>query len=114
MTHQRIPYDPEEFRIMWNYGMTTAKIGKRLGCSSQQVSALARLHGLPPRSTNGVSMPGEAIQAAYKAGYSLREIKHWLSSRFRVSVDSLSALLKRRGVKVKHRKHHRLPPLGVM
>jgi hypothetical protein len=107
-------YDPEEFRIMWDYNMPTAKIGKRLGCSSQQVSALARLHGLPPRSTNGVSMPGEAIQAAYAAGYSLREIKHWLSRRFRVSVDSLSALLKRRGVKVEHREEHRLPPLGVL
>ena len=110
----RIAYDPEEFRIMWDYGMTTTKIGKRLGCSSQQVSALARPLGLPPRSTNGVSMPGEAIQAAYAAGYSLREIKQWLSRRFRVSVDSLSALLKRRGVKVKHRKLHRLPPLGVL
>lgn len=110
----RTAYDTEEFRIMWNYGMTTKKIGKRLGCSSQQVSALARALGLPPRSTNGVSMPGEAIQAAYAAGYSLREIKQWLSRRFRVSVDSLSALLKRRGVKVEHREAHRLPPLGVL
>lgn len=116
MKLKRIDYDKGVFQAMWTGDYTVAEMATFFGFSPSLVSKNAKRLGLKPRNTNGLSLPTEAILAAYAKGYSLDDIRDWLRPRFaRISSETVGDALKRKGVKVtrrrprKNRRHKRLP-----
>lgn len=95
MTHQRIPYDPEEFRKLWASDLSCKDIGKHYGVGHNWASDTAKELGLPRRAVQRNSLPLYAIRVAYANGRSSDEIADELRAKF----PTLSSTTVRRYIK---------------
>lgn len=103
MTHQRIPYDPEEFRQLWATDKSVWQIAAHFGAKRNWASKQAQLLGLPGRTLDSGSLPRTAIVNAYVVeGKTCDEIRDELRVKFpTLSHTTIRRALLDRGVKLR-------------
>lgn len=98
----RASIDEARLRQLWADGVTTAAIGAEFGVTKNCVSERARRIGLRRRNIAPGSLPATAIEAAYREGKTLEEIKDELRPLFpTLSRSTINRLLRSRGVSIR-------------
>lgn len=100
----KIQIDEARFRAMWAAGARCIDIGAAFGASGAWASKRALSMGLPRRITDTGTLPGAAIERAYREGQTIRQIHEQLLPMFpNLGTTTLLDLLRSRKVPLRPR-----------
>lgn len=100
----KIEIDEVKFRAMWVAGTRCIDIGKAFGATGAWASRRALKMGLPRRTTDTGTLPGAAIERAYREGQTIRQIHERLLPLFPLlGTTTLLDLLRSRKVPLRPR-----------